>query len=248
MTQAASARSGRSLDRHTWNASDGGVDAMVSRDGFVLVPNLATAAVAGTARAALKRAAARLAVDEQSTWRNPKGTWNISWASRLVPGLAESPIRSAARALAADIIGGRVVERFDYALATPPGGRGAGWHRDKDSFVLSGVDRRVHIWVALQDVDESNGCLSYVPRGSDRDDGWEEMAVACRAPAGAALVHDEDTLHRSGPNDTGEPRWAWILQFAATSPARETLFALDRARASLLLRQARRRLAEPGTP
>jgi phytanoyl-CoA hydroxylase len=219
------------------------VVARLRKDGFALVPDLATRADAAAARVALTRASARLAQPGPAVWRNPRGTCQVAWASRLVPGLAEHPIRAAARALASEIIGGRVVERFDYALVTPPGGPGARWHRDHESFVLSGLKRRVHVWVALEDVDLSNGCLSYVRRGCDADDP-DEAAVPCPASAGSALVHDEDTLHRSGDNRSENPRWAWILQFAAPGPAHMALLAADRARAGLILRPTRRRLAQ----
>jgi len=250
MSRTVRPEAASTLERHTWEAAGRGVDVMLRDDGFAVVPGLGTAEDAAAARDALTLTAARLAESDRRTWRNPKGTCQVAWASRLAPGLAENPIREAARALAADIIGGRVVERFDYGLVTPPGGPGAPWHRDRESFVLPGVDGRVHVWVALQDIDESNGCLSYVPRWSDQD-LVEEMAIACPTSAGTALVHDEETLHRSGSNDTSEPRWAWILQFAATSPVREAFFALDRVRAGLILGPTRRRLrgprARPGT-
>jgi hypothetical protein len=218
------------------------VCARLSEDGFALVPDLVTAADAWAARAALTGAAARLAEPGPAVWRNPRGTCQIAWASRLVPGLANHPIRAAARALATEIVGGRVVERFDYALVTPVGGPGARWHRDHESFVLSGLKRRVHVWVALEDVGIANGCLSYVRRGGDEDDP-DAAAIACPARAGSALVHDEDTLHCSGDNRSEAPRWAWILQFAVPGAAHATLLAADRTRASLILGPTRRRLA-----
>jgi len=215
---------------------------MVHEDGFALVPGLGSRACAERARTALIAARATLAASDRPTWRNAKDTALVGWASRLVSELRESPIRPAARVLAMEIIGGPVVERFDYALVTPPGGRGADWHRDEDSFTLPGADPRVHVWVALQDVDDANGCLNYVPRPRPQDEP-DTCAIACPVTAGGALVHDEHCLHRSGANTTDAPRWAWVLQFAAARPSRRVLFALDRARATVLLTPARRRLA-----
>lgn len=231
------------LAHHTFDPDRRTIGSMVRADGFALVPQLASVAAADDARTALTAAAAALANRDRPTWHNPKGTSQIAWASRLVPRLADSPIRSAALALAADIIGGRVVERFDYALVTPPHGPGAPWHRDADSFTLAGVDRRVHVWVALQDVDENNGCLSYVPRTAEQRPP-DAAAISCPVAAGSALVHDEQCLHRSSPNTTEGPRWAWILQYAAAGPVRRVLFAADRSRATVMLSAARRRLYE----
>ena len=229
--------------RHTLVAGSRSIGPMMRDDGFALVPALGTCGAAQRARSALIAARGTLAQRKRSTWCNPKDTARVGWASYLVPELRESPFRPAARALAADILGCAVVERFDYALVTPPGGPGAGWHRDVDSFTLPGADPRVHVWVALQDVDESNGCLSYVPRGDERDEP-ADAAIACAITAGGALVHDEHCLHRSGDNTTDSERWAWVLQFTVARPSRRVLFACDRARARILLTPARRLLAQ----
>ncbi len=83
-------------------------------------------------------------------------------------------------------------------------------------------------WLALDDADESNGCLWVVP-GSHRSgtmghhgDGdspfrvgydGDEPGVAAPVPKGGVLVISSLLLHRSGPNTTGRLRRAWVIQF-----------------------------------
>jgi hypothetical protein len=43
-------------------------------------------------------------------------------------------------------------------------------------------------------------------------------AVACPLRGGMATVHRPTTLHFTGPNDTDEPRLAWILHFHREKP------------------------------
>ena len=85
-------------------------------------------------------------------------------------------------------------------------------------------DRTYGIWLALQDVDERNGCVFVVPhshrldrtlRGWGVDSPWvrhhevfEARAVPVTLRAGEAYVWDPALVHRSGVNSTGSPRVA----------------------------------------
>ena len=93
-------------------------------------------------------------------------------------------------------------------------------------------------WLALDDVDETMGCMEFVP-GEHRKpmprhriasgDPEEEgrllttddpalaydlaAAVRCPVPAGSATVHDYAAPHRTGPNTSDRHRRAFIFSF-----------------------------------
>ncbi len=105
--------------------------------------------------------------------------------------------------------------------ATPP-------HQDGYYFHINPCEAMT-MWMALDEVDEQNGCVRYVKRShragmrphgrtnvlgfsqgitdfgsaSDRD---HEVSV-CISP-GDAIVHDARTIHRAGPNRSGRSRRA----------------------------------------
>lgn len=101
-----------------------------------------------------------------------------------------------------------------------------GWHQDYGYWKASSTPNMVTVWIALQDTDLSNGCMSTIlgshkwgeVEGSDtffeqdmeklrekfakRD--WVEEP--CILKAGQASFHHALTFHGSGPNRTNEPR------------------------------------------
>jgi len=107
------------------------------------------------------------------------------------------------------------------------------WHQDNAYYnPKAASDCRMSIWLALQDTDESNGCLWVVP-GSHREgthaaerrgSGHCDLAVADgRAPmegaipvpmsAGALLLFDAHLLHRSLGNGSDRPRRSFIVSY-----------------------------------
>ncbi|HEV2369264.1 MAG TPA: phytanoyl-CoA dioxygenase family protein, partial [Acidimicrobiales bacterium] len=106
------------------------------------------------------------------------------------------------------------------------------WHQDNG---YNFVDPQAYltVWVALTDAVEANGCPQVAPgihrRGTLRHRfvaplGFEcfpdppDVAVAA-VPAGGAVVFSSLTPHLTGPNTTGAPRKAYILQYAPTGAA-----------------------------
>ena len=86
----------------------------------------------------------------------------------------------------------------------------------------------------LQDATVESGCMQFVPfsnlgnllphhpAGNDpdvhalqTDEVDPAKAVACPIPAGGCTMHQPKTLHYTGPNNTGNWRRAWILNFRA---------------------------------
>jgi phytanoyl-CoA hydroxylase len=106
------------------------------------------------------------------------------------------------------------------------------WHQDAPLWPVLRPMTEVSAWVALDDVDEANGCMSMVPgshRWGDRmayletlesfDDlpatfeGHDLTEVRRPVRAGEVHFHHALTWHGSRPNQSGRPRRAVALHF-----------------------------------
>ncbi len=138
---------------------------------------------------------------------------------------------------------------FDMLIYKPPGHPAATlWHQDisyaRMPFARAGIripeNAIIQFWVALDDVDEENGCMyfiagkhrepllqHYVARGEPTDEARMlaivepekaldlESAVACPLKAGGATVHNYGTPHFTPPNRSStRQRRAYIFNFA----------------------------------
>jgi hypothetical protein len=141
-------------------------------------------------------------------------------------------------AAASALIGSADVVLFqDNLVWKPPGARRIEWHQDYSYWPLDSP-RGVTFWLALDDADEENGCLSYIPgshhlgerqpadfitgTGQPARPGlpplnWadrEQDAVSVSAAAGELLVHDPLVWHMSGANASTRHRraltFSWI--------------------------------------
>lgn len=86
-----------------------------------------------------------------------------------------------------------------------------GWHRDSDSLLRATGENGtpyVSVWVAIDDMTRSNGCLVVRPSNAPEDEVQLEVA------AGTAIVMSSMVEHRSGPNATRFSRRAWMPQFS----------------------------------
>ena len=113
------------------------------------------------------------------------------------------------------------------------------WHQDEAYWDIHLDYRSVATWFPLDDVDEHNGCLWYVP-GSHRGDvlrhrhyGGDpsvhvleiDEAADTRAarpvplPAGGLVLHHPRCLHYAGTNGTDRIRRAWGIVFQ-TAPVK----------------------------
>jgi ectoine hydroxylase-related dioxygenase (phytanoyl-CoA dioxygenase family) len=108
----------------------------------------------------------------------------------------------------------------DQALFKPPlHGDEVPWHQDPPN--------AISLWIALDDADEANGCMRFVP-GSHKAgevghqragqyiaqlkaDADESLAVAVPLPAGSGVFHHCRTLHNTKPNLTPRQRRAWVM-------------------------------------
>ena len=104
------------------------------------------------------------------------------------------------------------------------------WHQDNGYWKLKPANA-ISLWMALDDADEENGCMRFVP-GSQKAgeaghqrageyiaqlkaDADESLAVAVPLPAGSALFHHCQTLHNTQPNYSTRQRRAWVRHFVA---------------------------------
>jgi len=129
--------------------------------------------------------------------------------------------------LAGTLLGGEVIPQYcqlfnkpaRVGIQTPP-------HQDAYYIPLE-PNEALTMWLALNDVDEENGCLRYVP-GAHRkgirphqasnvfgfsqgisDFGEAERAteVACPAAVGDVVIHHWSMVHRADPNPSDRERW-----------------------------------------
>jgi phytanoyl-CoA hydroxylase len=146
--------------------------------------------------------------------------------------------------LAAALLGGpAVLQNLQYfckaprgsVLPTPP-------HQDGAYFLLKEPSRAVTLWLALDDVDEGNGAIEYVP-GSHQEGllphaptgvlgfskglaAWSvQREAACEVQRGApgdVLAHHSLTIHRARGNGS-EDRWRRALGFIYYAEGAEVL-------------------------
>ena len=160
---------------------------------------------------------------------------------RYLPELLQGRAFANACRLAVQLLGDDGVPEFNHAINKPPrDGAPTPWHQDEAYWDPRADHTAISVWVPLQDVDESNGCMAFVP-GSHRqpvlphrlihpdahglrlaDDTEPAGAVVCPIPAGSATVHAGRTLHYAGPNRTDRPRRAVAFAFACPPVPRAT--------------------------
>ncbi len=130
----------------------------------------------------------------------------------------------------------------DQVFYKPPRHQGVvPWHQDYSYWQRTAPARHVTLNVMLDDADEGNGCLMFVP-GSHRGgllpslpfdseldaavqllDPTQRAAfrpVAVPVPAGHGTLHHSHTLHGSGPNRSARPRRALVLNYMCADTVR----------------------------
>ena len=139
------------------------------------------------------------------------------------------------RTLVSAFIGKPALLFTDQILMKPPRfGSAKPYHQDNAYFLCDPGDETITAWIALDDVDESNGCLRYVD-GSHRGPilehtpipgepynkvpaqdliDLEKEAPAC-APKGAVVFHHSHTLHTSHRNNSDRWRRGFATHWAS---------------------------------
>lgn len=215
------------------------------RDGFVSIERLAPAAEITTWRQGYDDLFARASgfADNDRIDLAPAGERatlpQIVNPERYMHELVEGEAYQRARQVARQLLGDDAVPMGNHAI-NKPGGDGAPtpWHQDEAYWDERFDHRAISIWIPLQDVNETNGCMVFVPGSQDGevlehrlihpdshglqlvDETEPSDAVPCPLPAGGATVHAGRTLHYAGPNTTAEPRRAVVFAFASPKAPR----------------------------
>lgn len=168
----------------------------------------------------------------------------VLFPERAVPQLLETTYLRNARLIAAALLdrGAGDLEVWGHMIDKPPHtGHETPWHQDEAYWEPSQRFHAVGVWMPLDDCDESNGCMTFVP-GSHRSEvlahrhinddpnvhGLEfsdpvdvSSAVAVPLSAGGATFHHPRTYHYTGPNRSGRRRRAYASEFQITPQTAE---------------------------
>jgi hypothetical protein len=195
--------------------------------GFVRLGRVLDDATLAALRAAADRATAGLPPSSYGQIRHDP--WRVEpaferalragWLGAIACGLLDAPA---------------VTVFQDHVISKTPGTQAeVAWHQDYGYWPLASA-RGLTVWVALDDTDETNGCLRYAPRSheggerapADFTQGATQPLRAALPPidpstivatesvplaAGEAVVHDPLVLHMSPPNLSTRPRRAWSI-------------------------------------
>jgi ectoine hydroxylase-related dioxygenase (phytanoyl-CoA dioxygenase family) len=165
--------------------------------------------------------------------------------SKYAPEMRETLAWANANAITRQLLGESGLLTGDHAILKPAGsGAPTPWHQDEAYWDPSFDYHSISIWMPLQDVDATMGCLSFVPGshrinvqqhrpigGDIRVHGLEldpevnvDLTAAVSVPlkAGGVTIHHNRMLHYAPGNRSQEPRRAWIMMAGVPPVARET--------------------------
>lgn len=158
-----------------------------------------------------------------NTWRDHGGMAKYSLHTRLAN-------------LARKLSGSKGIRLFhDHALLKMPDedSKPTPWHQDYPYWPMNEDGQpALSIWIALDDVDENNGCMMFIPKSQklknlkhvdlvEPHDIFEDVeenveiqknkAVICRMKAGSCTFHNGSTFHYAHANHTDKPRRALAI-------------------------------------
>jgi len=161
------------------------------------------------------------------------------------PPLQGNVYERRAAVAAAQLLGDDIGIDYDQFVAKPPGKPGAvfHWHQDLGYWPITADTRTATFWLALDDVDDDNGCVRFVdgshrepelrqhlPLHGDRernhtlvaqvDPGRDRIRSACMR-AGSVTIHHERTVHGSAGNTSARWRRGYVLAFRSTATIAE---------------------------
>ncbi len=164
---------------------------------------------------------------------------------RFVPQIRATALWRNARRIAARLLEVplETVEHWGHLIfkAANDGGE-TPWHQDEAYWNVHRDYHAIAAWTPMQHVDESNGCLWFLPGShlgpvvAHRHVGDDpsvhilelaeridtEGAVAVPLMAGGMSFHHPRLLHYAGPNRTNRPRLAWANEFQTAPVQRST--------------------------
>lgn len=183
-------------------------------------------------------------------------TRQLMMASQLHPLFKDNAALDAAREAVAPLLGDPTY-LFDMLIYKPPGHpHETPWHQDMSYTGYPVAEAgttiplfSIQFWVALDDADEENGCMHFMPGfhtrpllphvvASGEPDSDSRLlaladpdtdlpltqAVACPLAAGGATMHSYGTPHYTPPNQSPtRPRRAYIFNFISESGLTEVM-------------------------
>lgn len=153
--------------------------------------------------------------------------------SKYDPRLNCMGLKNLACEIAQELLGDAVVAEGEHVILKPAGiGAVTPLHQD-EAFWSDETDyQSLSIWFPLQNVDHHNGCLHFVPgshrlgifphhhvmenktyNGLEVDNSDQFHPIPAPLKLGSATVHHCRTLHGGSPNQSSEPRYAYIFGF-----------------------------------
>ena len=173
-----------------------------------------------------------LDLGDERSHKGPPQIPEINRAIDLEPRLKETLAFRRCRDIAGQLLGRKARYCYDHSIYKPPyNQRETPWHQDQ-AYDAGKSQTVLTFWLALQDVTVENGCMQYIPYSHERglrahhkrghrhtahaltvDDVDATQAVACPLRTGGITIHLPQTLHYTGPNNTGALRRSWILLF-----------------------------------
>ncbi len=171
---------------------------------------------------------------DESTTRDPREQVpQILGPENHAPELKQSQAWANVVAIAEQLFGGPPDHLGTHAIMKPPGcPKPTPWHQDEAYWARHQDQCSFSLWLPLQDVDQTSGCMHFVARshwgeilphrpgaGNAKVHGLE---LACALPepesitavplrAGGCTIHHQRTLHFTTANQGAVPRRAWIF-------------------------------------
>lgn len=170
---------------------------------------------------------------------------------KFAPELWDTQARANALQICKQLLGDDVEAHGSHAIFKPAHhGATTPWHQDEAYWNPDMEYRSMSVWLPLQDVDESNGCMQFIPgshlsevalhqpiNNDPRIHGLElapdanintQNPTICPLPAGGATFHPSRTLHFTAANHSDRPRRALIMMFGAPATKRGVLGLSER--------------------
>ena len=224
-------------------------------NGFLALPQITSLAEVKMMRAAYDRIFSQKAGRDSGAQFDLAGTDEdekeaalpqILGPEKFAPELWDTLARANALFIVRQLLGDEIEAQSSHAIFKPARhGAATPWHQDEAYWSADLEYRSMSVWLPLQDVDESNGCMQFIagshlndiaPHQSINNDprihGLElapsaEVDVSaptiCPLPAGGATFHGPRTLHFTAPNASDRPRRALIMMFGAPPQKRAAL-------------------------
>ena len=229
--------------------------AAFQRDGFLALPQISTPAEIEMMRAAYDDIFSRRAGRDEGAQFDLAGTDEddkeaalpqILSPEKFAPQLWDTQARANALQVVRQLLGPDIEAQGSHAIFKPARhGAATPWHQDEAYWSADLDYRSMSVWLPLQDVDESNGCMQFIagshlreiakhqsinndPRihglelAPDADVATDDPTI-CPLAAGGATFHPSRTLHFTAPNHSERPRRALIMVFGAPHKTRAEL-------------------------